>query len=952
MSMPLRSIRSRLLGLVLATVVPFTALIGAGLWGQWRGDQAAALERATSEARLLAAQVDDYLGNLDNLLIGLSRAVSPDPADTRKNDALLNRVRNELPDLINNVLVFSLDGENIGTTSNGLRSINVRDRSFFQEILRGQRRSISDVIHARTSGRLVVTVARPIEDETGRLRAVIAVGTKVERFQDALRTQRLPAGSVVWIVSGNGVVVARSVDGAKWIGRDVSKHAAVARHLQAREISEIAAWPDGVERITGSSMAHGAPWLVSVGLPKQVAFAAVAVRLGWSVLFILGTLVTISAIAWILSGRIARPLRQLGKDAAALAAGTLSHRSAIRSGDEVGVLADNFNRMAESLERRQDEARSAADELRKAKDTLAAVIDASPVGIICSNRERQLVLWSRGAEQMFGFSASEVLGRQAQIIPRGAEAGSRELFERALKGETIRDVELRRMRKDGSLIDVRVAAAPMHNLDGTVRSVAWVYEDITGRKRAEEQLRRLAHYDQLTGLPNRLSLQRELGRLLAGERRAAAASIALFDLDGFKDINDTLGHSTGDELLVEVGQRLIGIAEMRSDIGLVSRLGGDEFVVIVPNCGDPRVVGEIVQSILERLSEPYTINDQVLHVNASAGVAIAPNDGASVDELIANADLALYQAKSDGGRVSRFFVPVLRAQAQARRRLDLDLRRAFAENEFELHFQPLIRLADEAVVGAEALLRWRHPVRGVLAPGVFIETLAESSIAPAVGRWIIKTACARTAQWRAMGLMLGRVAVNLFPSQAHDPRLVNDVDGVLRETGLPAQALELEITETVALNNEDPAGPLLELHERGVKLAFDDFGTGYASLNYLTRFPVSRIKIDRSFVARITDNSEDAAIVRSLVAMAHNLGLEIVAEGVETAAQAAFLLNERCQDAQGFLYSKPLPAPEFEAYLRTRRLALGSEPADKRLNRRRHARSRSTRAAGRRGLRR
>jgi len=496
-------------------------------------------------------------------------------------------------------------------------------------------------------------------------------------------------------------------------------------------------------------------------------------------------------------------------------------------------------------------------------------------------------------------------------------------------------VELRRLRKDGSLVDVRVAAAPMYNLDGTIRNVAWVYEDITGRKKAEEQLRRLAHYDQLTGLPNRLSLQKELGRLLSGEHGNRPTSIALFDLDGFKDVNDTLGHSTGDEMLIEVGHRLIGVAEIRSDVGLVSRLGGDEFVAIVPGTGDPLVVGEIVETMLKRLSEPYIINDHVLHINASAGVAIAPNDGANVDELIANADLALYHAKSEGGRICRFFLPVLRAQAQARRGLDLELRRAFAENEFELYFQPQIRLADEAVVGAEALLRWRHPERGILLPGAFIETLAESAIAPEVGRWIIRTACEKTAAWRAMGLPLSRVAVNLFPSQAHDDNLVHEVDDALRETRLPAEILELEITEYAAFNHADPSGPLLKLHERGVKLAFDDFGTGYASLSYLTRFPVSRIKIDRSFVGKINRDAQDAAIVRSLIAMAHNLNLGVIAEGVETSQQAEFLRNENCEEAQGFLYAKPLPAEEFEAYLRTRRLAVpiaddldrgGSEP--------------------------
>jgi diguanylate cyclase (GGDEF)-like protein/PAS domain S-box-containing protein len=948
--MLLRSIRSQLLGLVVATVVPFTALIGIGLSSQWRSDRAAAIERARNEARLLAAEVDDYIGNLDNLLTGLSVAVSPNPADAKHNNALLEQVRRELPPIISNILLFSLDGAIIGTSLEGF-NINVADRKYFQQVLAGQRVAI-EVIRARTTGRMVVTVARPVEDRAGRLQAVIGVGLQLENLQDALRVQVLPAGSVMSIVDDKGVVIVRNTDGPHWLGRDLSGSSMVMRHLAAKEISEIAVWPDGVERITGSATAQVVPWQVSVGLPMDVASAAVAARLEWGALFILGTLATAFAIAWMLSGRIVRPLRQLGRDASALAAGELSHRSAVHTRDEVGALADNFNRMAVALERRDDEVRSAADELRQAKDTLAAVIDASPVAIVCSDVNRKLVLWSHGAEQIFGYAAAEVLGERTKLIPHGEEAVSQALFDRAFRGETIRDAQLRRRRKDGTLVDVRIAAAPMYNLDGTVRGVAWAYEDITDRKKAEEQLRRLAHYDPLTGLPNRLSLQRELGRLLSGDRRGNSTSIALFDLDGFKDVNDTLGHSTGDELLIEVGQRLIAVAEIRSDVGLVSRLGGDEFVVVVPNCGDPRVIGEIVGSMLKRLSEPYTINDHVMHVQASAGVAISPNDGTSVDELIANADLALYQAKADGGRIYRFFMPVLRAQAQARRSLDIELRRAFAENEFELYFQPQIRLADEAVVGAEALLRWRHPHRGILLPGTFIETLAESSIALEVGKWIIKTACNKAAEWRAKGLPLARVAANLFPSQAHDESLVKDVEDALRAAGLPAEALELEITEYAAFNYEDPTGPLLKLHEKGVRLAFDDFGTGYASLNYLTRFPVSRIKIDRSFVGRITDNAEDSAIVRSLIAMAHNLELEVIAEGVETAAQAAFLLNERCQEAQGFLYSIPLPAEEFEAYLRTKRLAFQVDTVEKRLHHDRNAPRGSPRSLGRRGIRR
>jgi diguanylate cyclase (GGDEF)-like protein/PAS domain S-box-containing protein len=915
----LRGIRTQLLALVLAAVVPFVAVIGAGLWVQWRGEQAAALQRAITEARLLAAQLDDHIGNLENLLTGLSLAVSVDPADTDANDALLIHVKSELPDFVSNVLLFAVDGTDIGLSwrRDGTR-VNAAERLYFRRVLAGQRLAIGEVVHSLSTGELVITIARPVEDSAGRLRAVLAVGTRLAHFHDALRLRHLPAGSIVQILDERGVVISRTADATDWIGRDLGGVENVARHLAAGEISEIMRWPDGADRITGSSTAHRAPWLVSVGLPTDTAFAAVASKLGWSALFSIGALMAAFAIAWVLSARIVQPLRQLRSDASVLAVGNFDHRTAVATPDEVGELADTFNQMAASLERRHAEGERAADEIRRTKDTLSAVIDASPVAIVCSDPDRRILLWNHAAEQIFGYAAEEAVGHATRLVPPEGAAYSQALFERAIAGETLRDVQLKRMRKDGSLVDVRIAAARMHDVDGAVRGVAWAYEDITDRKRAEEQLERLAHYDQLTGLPNRLTLQRELQRLLDPDNGARSTAVALFDLDGFKDVNDTLGHSTGDRLLVEVGRRLAEIADHR---GEVCRLGGDEFVVIVRDCGDPRVIGEIVDRMLQRLAEPFEIMDHVLHIGGSAGVAIAPGDGDNVDELIANADLALYRAKSDGGRTYRFFLPVLRAQAHARRELDFELRRAFAHDEFELHFQPQVRLEDNAVVGAEALLRWRHPVRGILQPGAFLETLSESAIAHDVGTWIIRTACEKTQAWRAMGLPLSRIGVNLFPTHLHCPSLIHDIDQVLHRTGLPAELLELEITENVALNYEDPTPSLQQLHERGVKLAFDDFGTGYASLSYLTRFPLSRIKIDRCFVMRMTEDARDAAIVRSLIAMAHNLGLAVIAEGVETDAQADFLRTERCEEAQGFLFAKPLPADRFEEYLRTARIA-------------------------------
>ncbi len=451
--------------------------------------------------------------------------------------------------------------------------------------------------------------------------------------------------------------------------------------------------------------------------------------------------------------------------------------------------------------------------------------------------------------------------------------------------------------------------------------------DMTERKMAEEQLRQLAHFDQLTGLPNWVSLHRDLDTIL-NEREGDVVrpmTVAKLDLDGFKDLNDTLGHPVGDRLLQEVARRLSSI----SDETRVYRLGQDDFVLLLENCGDPLVATEVVEAALKRLTAQFDIDGHRLFIAASVGLAIAPAHGSNVDDLLANADLALYDAKAAGGRLCRMYVPALRARAKHRRELDTELRRACANQEFVLYFQPQVRSSDGAVIGAEALLRWHHPERGILAPGLFIDALCESAVAIETGRWILTTACKTAASWRAKGLPPVRLGVNLFPAQFRNGSLLQDVEHALSESGLPPEALELEITENIALGREDGTlSPLKALRAKGVGIAFDDFGTGYASLSYLTRYPLTRIKIDRSFIRKISTKSagEDTAIVRSIIVMGRNLGLEIIAEGVETTAQADFLRAEGCHELQGFLFSKPIPADAFEQILQSR--VLGEPEAD------------------------
>jgi PAS domain S-box-containing protein len=483
----LGGIRSRLLGLVVATVVPFIALVGAGLWSQWNDDQAQALKSALDEARLLAAQVDDEIGNLETLMAGLSRAVSSSPESTHANDEILRQVKAELPAYVSNILLVTPEGNNIGTSfevADDGRSY-VGDRDFFRNVLGGQRMAIGGPIRGRTTGKWVTTVARPVEDRAGKLAAVMGVGIQLERFQIGLRLQNLPAGSVVQIVNENGTVIARSVDSANWVGRNLQTTGYVARHLMERHVSEAVVWPDHIERITGSATASRAPWLVSVGLPTDVAMANVASRLVWGAAASVLTLLTALMLARAFSGHIISPLRQLSSDASALAAGDMGHRTTVSTNDEVGALARMFNTMAASLEGRHHElivAREAAateatkraqleQQERQSKETLAAVIDASPVAIVCSDTNRNIVLWSRAAEQIFGYSAEEVLGQPTKLLPPDAVEASQKFFERAMRGEAVRDVEVRRRRKDESLVDIRLAATPMYNADGTVWGV-------------------------------------------------------------------------------------------------------------------------------------------------------------------------------------------------------------------------------------------------------------------------------------------------------------------------------------------------------------------------------------------------------------------------------------------------------------------------------------------------
>jgi diguanylate cyclase (GGDEF)-like protein len=436
----------------------------------------------------------------------------------------------------------------------------------------------------------------------------------------------------------------------------------------------------------------------------------------------------------------------------------------------------------------------------------------------------------------------------------------------------------------------------------------WVatHEDITEQRRSEVKIEYMAHHDSLTDLANRVLLNERLEHALGQIHQNEMVAIHHLDLDQFKAVNDTFGHPAGDKLLKIVADRLRGLVR---ETDTIARMGGDEFVIVQAPIADPGDATSLAQRIIDLLGEPFDIDSQQVLIGVSIGIAVGPGDGLSPDKLLRNADLALYRAKGDGRGTFRFFEPVMDLQMQARRIMEQDLRKALLAGEFELYYQPVVNLASQTVSGFEALIRWNHPERGLVSPGTFIPLAEEIGFIVPLGEWVIREACATAARWPGDS----RVAINISAVQFRNPGLMQVIVGALATSGLDPTRLEIEITETVLLQNKETTLVVLhQLRALGVRIALDDFGTGYSSLTYLQCFPFDKIKIDRSFVKDITENTGSLNIVRAVAALATGMGMTATAEGVETREQLDRITSEGCTEMQGFLFSRPLPAREIE----------------------------------------
>ncbi|MBN0989616.1 EAL domain-containing protein [Amphritea pacifica] len=571
------------------------------------------------------------------------------------------------------------------------------------------------------------------------------------------------------------------------------------------------------------------------------------------------------------------------------------------------------------------ERRSTEEQLRMN----AAVFETTNEGIIITSPDARIISVNPAFTEITGYRAEEVIGKTPQIFQSGKQSDSfyQEMWQ-TLENNGSWSGEVWNKRRDGSVYPQWLSIAAVRNSDGQLEQYVAVFSDMTQRKDDEEKIRQQANFDALTSLPNRIMLKRELARIQQlSDQTDSSCALLFIDLDRFKAVNDTLGHSVGDEMLQQVSIRLASVIR---DTDLLTRFGGDEFVIVLQSIAEADDASQTAQRVIEVLSPPFQLAGRTLYIGASVGISCYPNDANNGDSMLRNADMAMYLAKEKGRNQYQFFNAEMREHVKNRTEMEQALRLALERNEFELYYQPVCNLETHKVVSVEALIRWHRPGNGLTGPGEFIPLAEETGLIQPIGLWVLQRGCEQLMQWQEQGLDNLCMAVNVSSNQRQlgfDARMA---EKIIKRTGADPEKLVFEITESMFLDSSDAAVTWLkEFKALGAKLAIDDFGTGYSSLSYLKQFPVDKLKIDRAFVRDLPDNKEDASLVSAIIAMSQSLDLELIAEGVETLEQLHYLNQLNCTNIQGFLLSKPVTAERLPEVIRQiESSVLSLNPAD------------------------
>ena len=554
----------------------------------------------------------------------------------------------------------------------------------------------------------------------------------------------------------------------------------------------------------------------------------------------------------------------------------------------------------------------------RAQVTLNCIGDA----VVCTDISGNITFLNFVAEKMTGWRWEEAAGLPMPKVFQIVDAETRETtpnpMEAAIgQNKTVHlPLNCILIRRDGFETPIEDSVAPIHDREGKATGAVIVFRDVSAARAMAEQMIHSAQHDFLTGLPNRMLLNDRVSQAIASSaRRAKKVAVLFLDLDGFKHINDSLGHPIGDKLLQSIAACLVGCVR---GTDTVSRQGGDEFVVLLSEMEHPEDAAISARRMLQAVAESHSIDQHELHVTTSIGVSVYPDDGLDAETLIKNADTAMYQAKENGRQSYQFFKPAMNIRAVERQSIEESLRRALERKEFTLHYQPRVKLATGEITGAEALIRWTHATRGPVSPANFIPVAEDCGLIVPIGQWVLREACKQARGWLDAGLPLGTIAVNISSMEFRESNFLESVFTTLSETGLDPKCLELELTESVLMKRAESAASVLKtLRAKGVQIAVDDFGTGYSSLSYLRKFPIDALKIDQSFVRQITSAPDDTTIVTAVISMGRSLKLRVVAEGVETQEELAFLQARSCDEAQGYFFSKPVLPQQFAQLLKS-----------------------------------
>lgn len=896
----LRSIRLRtwLLLLTLVAVLPSIAWLS---YSHDR-DQADALRRTQQDLQAVAGLA---VASLEQAIEGARQVLGTIAAGPSVRRSDLPQLCQEyvanvaaVSSAYNSIGVLTLEGELRCVGPATTARFNASDREYFREALRTEKFTIGEYVFGRASGRPALAFAMPVYDYGNQLKGVSYAGLDLIRLDQRLKELRLPRVIRADVVDDRGLLLASTQSPVEAIGRPIADAGLREAVLQRRQgvfetVSDAGAQLMHVLAAVDESERPRVYVAVSADREQVLGTGLAQLRRNLGVV-LSGTLLGLAFALWLAHQQVTEPMRQL-----------LSRMQAAGRGEDG---ASSGPRTSASLEFQQLHA--GLSRMLERLTLQRAAVEATIEGIVicdATQPDYPMVYINPAFERMTGYSAKEVLGRNCRFLQREdrAQPGLEEL-RLALREQRTAEVTLRNYRRDGSLFWNDLRLAPVRDSQGRVTHFVGVQTDVSERVRFERELAHRAHHDTLTGLPNRQLLEDRLAQAIhQGQRSGARFTVAFIDLDNFKTFNDSIGHAAGDEVLKAVASRL-STAVRPGDT--VSRLGGDEFVVVFDGLGESAELMQAVERLRTGLTEAVELQGKDYFVAASIGLASYPRDGLTAMELIQHADFAMYRAKADGRGVVRSYQPDHNVGGEQRLELTRDLRKALGRQEFELHYQAQTDTVTGELVGFEALIRWRRGGE-LVSPLQFIELAEQTGVIVPLGEWVLEEACRQNQQWRTAGLCHVPVAVNVSAIQFKQSNLVEVVERVLLRTGLPPPLLHLEITESVMMDQPELiSGTLAALRACGVGVALDDFGTGYSSLSYLKRFPVDCVKIDRSFVRDITTDPMDAAICGAIIAMAHQMSMRVIAEGVETEAQADFLRAKGCDVLQGYLVGRPVPA--------------------------------------------